>query len=445
MVMRKFIFFSIQVLFLCLVSMQSYAVTTEECENAETQETCPAGCYWYERSGCKICGTGTYTSESGQTSCKACIHPSGEEGKKWAWVANVEGNENAYCPFTISCAKDEYIDVTNVGESGGFGCKQCGSYYNSKEPGDYTITINNLLELLAAITNKNKENVCDGKVYKLDLQRNTWLLWWQDKVAYAKYGSGFASSETSTTWDKDYLPQSAVQGDRPIKTFKGYTSKEDCAGTMFFAREEQDGTVKAKFNNNWDALFGLADSAENTKRLYTCWDNLEVQILYFNPEGMTPDTWKTDKYTVNDDSEDGGFTVQGYGGLLPDGAIFESYSCTYVDESGVEKNCSTSTVLPEDDVLPDGREIHLKPKFADCPEGHFCSGADPQPCPSGTTSDPGAANDADCYMKAGDGGTKFCDGTGKCFYLPGNGKIPKNPSSDTTQNSAQSSTQNPAQ
>lgn len=423
--MRKFIFFSIQVLFLCLVSMQSYAVTAEECENAESQETCPAGCYFDSREGCRICGLGTYTSESGQTSCKACIHPSGEKGKKWDWVANVEGNENAYCPFTISCAKDEYIDVKNVGESGGFGCKQCGSYYNSKEPDDYTITINNLLELLAAITNKTKENVCDGKVYKLTLVKNLSDLFESNKYAYVKYDTGFSDEETGP-----FLFDGTAPGVVPTtilwwRDFLGYYTAETGGAIRF---NENGGTAGTQTTPK---------TFESDTTLYGHWDEepVEYNVEYYTDSSMTTNFGEPQTCEM--------------GMLCPviedipsqSGKLFDHWVCG----AGCSGVVTGNVPEPSESYYNTGDPIKIYAEYSDCPEGHFCSGGDQQPCPSGTTSDPGAANDADCYMKAGDGGTKFCDGTGKCFYLPGNGKIPKNPSSDTTQNSAQNSTQNSAQ
>lgn len=427
--MRK-ILFLMPLLVICAIPTHSYAITEAECSTKETQEECPAGCYW-DRTGCKVCGLGTYTTQAGQTACSDCYHPAGqqgtrEEGGKWQWAENSVGNTTVICPFTLYCDADEYIYVTNL-QQNNFGCQKCGTHYNTKLGDTYEENINSLLDLFAAISDQaphSKANVCDGKVYKLDLQRNTWFLPYQHKQAYAKFDEGFAANANSDDWDENYLPQSAVPGDRPIKSFKGYNSNENCNGIMFFAREESNGTIKAKFNENWNSLFNLTDSEENTKQLFMCWENLEATINYLNPSGGT---WKVDKYTMDDDKQDSYYKILQYGGSVPDGGMFSHYTCTYIDTTGAEKTCTKSTVTPETtDFVPDGTTVNLKPNFGDCPDGYWCQSGSKNPCPAGTTSAGGAASEENCYMVRGNNGTRFCDSNG-CFFLPGLGNISFDP------------------
>lgn len=424
--MRK-ILFLIPLLVIYAIPTHSYAITKTECSAAQTEKECPAGCYWAgEITGCSICPAGTYTNTAGSTQCDDCIHPTGEqgpreEGGKWDWVDGSDGNTNAFCPFTLYCDADEYINVTAF-EDDGFGCQKCGTHYNTQLDGPYDATINSPTDLLMNVTQgvHSKANVCVGKVYKLDLQRNTWFFPNQHKQAYVKFDEGFAANANSGDWDENYLPQSAVPGDRPIKSFKGYNSNENCNGIMFFAREETDGTIKAKFNKNWNGLFNLTDSAENTKQLFMCWDNLEATINYLNPSGGT---WKQATYTMNDDKPDSYYKILQYGGPVPDGGMFSHYTCTYIDTTGAEKTCTKSTVTPETtDFVPDGTTVNLKPNFGDCDKGYWCKSGSKNPCPAGTTSAGGAASEENCYMVRGNNGTRFCDSNG-CFFLPGSGNI----------------------
>lgn len=417
--MRK-ILFLIPLLVICTITTNSYAITQEECDDATSQEECPAGCYW-DRTGCKVCGLGTYTTKAGQTECAQCSHPT--KGS-WEWADESTGHTANDCPWTTTCEYNEYWDISGIINGSNFGCEPCGEHYNSKQTNSYPISGAGIISTDGLQYLKGA--VCDGKVYKLDLRRNTWFLPYQHKKAYVKFDEGFAANANSDDWDENYLPQSAVPGDRPIKSFKGYNSNENCNGIMFFAREESNGTIKAKFNENWNSLFNLTDSEdeENTKQLFMCWENLEVTINYLNPSGGT---WKVDKYTMDDDTSDSYYQILQYGGPVPDGGMFSHYTCTYIDTTGAEKTCTKSTVTSETtDFVPDGTTVNLKPNFGDCPDGYWCQSGSKNPCPAGTTSAGGAASEENCYMVRGNNGTRFCDSNG-CFFLPGLGNISFNP------------------
>ena len=366
-----------------------------------------------------MCGLGTYTTKAGQTECAQCSHPT--KGS-WEWADESTGHTSDSCPWTTTCEYNEYWDISGIINGSNFGCEPCGEHYNSKQTNSYPISGAGIISTDGLQYLKGA--VCDGKVYKLDLQRNTWFLPYQHKKAYVKFDEGFAANANSDDWDENYLPQSAVPGDRPIKSFKGYNSNENCNGIMFFAREESNGTIKAKFNENWNSLFNLTDSEENTKQLFMCWENLEVTINYLNPSGGT---WKVDKYTMDDDTSDSYYQILQYGGPVPDGGMFSHYTCTYIDTTGAEKTCTKSTVTSETtDFVPDGTTVNLKPNFGDCPDGYWCQSGSKNPCPAGTTSAGGAASEENCYMVRGSNGTRFCDSNG-CFFLPGLGNISFNP------------------
>lgn len=414
--MRK-IFFTL--LCLCIFNTNAIAASVTGCTMDE-EGNCSEGCEPNEQgTSCLLCKNGYYKSGNNKNRCTQCSHPT--KGS-WEWADESTGHTANDCPWTTTCEYNEYWDISGISNGSNFGCEPCGEHYNSKLTNSYPISGAGIISTDGL--QYLKDAVCDGKVYKLDLQRNTWFLPNQHKQAYAKFDEGFAANANSDYWDENYLPQSAVPGDRPIKSFKGYNSNENCNGIMFFAREETDGTIKAKFNENWNSLFNLTDSAENTKQLFMCWENLEATINYLNPSGGT---WKQDKYTMDDDTPDSYYKILQYGGSVPGGGMFSHYTCTYIDTTGAEKTCTKSTVTPETtDFVPDGTTVNLKPNFGDCPDGYWCQTGSKKPCPAGTTSAGGAASEENCYMVRGNNGTRFCDSNG-CFFLPGSGNIVFNP------------------
>lgn len=416
--MRK-IFFTL--LCLCIFNTNAIAASVTSCTRDE-EGNCSEGCEPNEQgTSCLLCKNGYYKSGNNKNRCTQCSHPT--KGS-WEWADESTGHTANDCPWTATCEYNEYWDITGIVNGSNFGCTPCGEHYNSTQENSYPISGTGIIAIDGL--QYLKDAVCDGKVYKLDLQRNTWFLPNQHKQAYVKFDEGFAANANSGNWDENYLPQSAVPGDRPIKSFKGYNSNENCNGIMFFAREESNGTIKAKFNENWNSLFNLKDSEdeENTKQLFMCWENLEVTIKYLNPSGGT---WKEDKYTMDDDTSDSYYQILQYGGPVPDGGMFSHYTCTYIDTTGAEKTCTKSTVTPETtDFVPDGTTVNLKPNFGDCPDGYWCQSGSKNPCPAGTTSAGGAASEENCYMVRGNNGTRFCDSNG-CFFLPGLGNISFNP------------------
>lgn len=416
--MRK-IFFTL--LCLCIFNTNAIAASVTSCTRDE-EGNCSEGCEPNEQgTSCLLCKNGYYKSGNNKNRCTQCSHPT--KGS-WEWADESTGHTANDCPWTTTCEYNEYWDISGIINGSNFGCEPCGEHYNSTQENSYPISGTGIIAIDGLQYLKNA--VCVGKVYKLDLQRNTWFLPNQHKQAYVKFDEGFAANANSGNWDENYLPQSAVPGDRPIKSFKGYNSNENCNGIMFFAREESNGTIKAKFNENWNSLFNLKDSEdeENTKQLFMCWENLEVTIKYLNPSGGT---WKEDKYTMDDDTSDSYYQILQYGGPVPDGGMFSHYTCTYIDTTGAEKTCTKSTVTPETtDFVPDGTTVNLKPNFGDCPDGYWCQSGSKNPCPAGTTSAGGAASEENCYMVRGSNGTRFCDSNG-CFFLPGLGNISFNP------------------
>lgn len=108
------------------------------------------------------------------------------------------------------------------------------------------------------------------------------------------------------------------------------------------------------------------------------------------------------------------------------GKLFTGYNC-YTNEE-FSNLCTTPFYTPGDQIAPpetdDEKTRYFVAQYDACPAGHYCTNGDTDNCPAGTTSDPGAGSATNCYMVRGDGGTKFCDNTGDCFYLPGSGHVP---------------------
>lgn len=409
--MRK-ILFLMPLLVICTITTNSYAITQEECDDATSQEECPAGCYW-DRTGCKVCGVGEYTTKAGQTECAQCSHPT--KGS-WEWADESTGHTANDCPWTTTCEYNEYWDISGIINGSNFGCEPCGEHYNSTQTNSYPISGAGIISTDGL--QYLKDAVCDGKVYKLDLEKNTLLtdLYWpferaryEDKTAYAKYNTGFAKSADSTSWSEKTLPDDLLQPDRPYKLFQGYSDNKDCEkGNLYF---NADGV----FQLDWSKL-------TSDKTLYACWDNVTVKVNYYNAAGTV---YETQSCTVDDTSTTFDCTALDYTGGITDeyaGQIFNYYSCTYGDGTA----CNPSTVKEGDSIPLGNATINLRPVFQQCSPGYWCDNNQTNPCPAGTTSAGGAASKENCYMVRGNNGTRFCDSNG-CFFLPGLGNISFNP------------------
>lgn len=411
--MRK-ILFLMPLLVICAIPTHSYAITEAECSTKETQEECSPGCYW-DRTGCKVCGLGEYTTNAGQTECAQCSHPTGEEGVDWDWAGESTGHTSDSCPWTAYCGTGEYWQSNNATR----GCYACSGGYESKEGNaEFTVWGRGNSTIVTISPSGNAEDFgiddrCEAKVFTLELEKNTLLtdLYWpferaqyEDKTAYAKYNTGFAKSADSTSWSET-LPDDLLQPDRPYKLFQGYSDNKDCEkGNLYF---NADGV----FQLDWSKL-------TSDKTLYACWNNVTVTVKYYNAAGTV---YKTQSCTVDDTSTTFDCTAWDYTGGITDeyaGQIFNYYSCTYGDGTP----CNPSTVKEGDSIPLGNATINLRPVFQQCSPGYWCDNNQTNPCPAGTTSAGGAASEENCYMVRGNNGTRFCDSNG-CFFLPGSGNI----------------------
>ena len=428
--MKKIIFIALGLFAFDVSNVFAY---TEVCSVLENGE-CSPGCEFDEpKNMCKLCTPGTYSNEDG-----VCVSSKDVVGfplylDNWEYVG--DGAEDVTeCKVKIFCDAGEYldtIDMTTVqGTKIAFNCAKCGAYYDSGESADgfefflkFDMTLvdeNN--EVIPDITDYSVTRCGDGRVAKLILDRNTWVGFWEDIEAYAKYNVGFAMDENPTGgWSNGVLPDKAVQGDRPIKTFKGYWTGENCDGTMFF---DADG----KFNGNWSGLFDSMNS-NGEITLFSCWENYTIAVGYKNPTGSGSVTWYTQNITIDDNSEGQSFPIMEYGGEPGgEGMVFQHYTCTYterVGEQDIVRPCSSTQTVwrPGEEIPLVGTNITFTPVFGACAVGYYCVGGEQIPCPMGTTSNIGAGAESQCFMTRGTDGTQFCDGQGRCFTLPGTGNI----------------------
>lgn len=382
-----------------MLPMASVAV---DCAMVDGQ--CPAGCYPSSEIGCTACPAGSYNNTPGATKCTACTIPEGATAN-----TNQTGLTSDNCGWTASCKSGEYVASTKD-----LTCQPCGDYYTAKG-GEFTITGSGSAAI--SIDDYEKSDRCDGKVYKLELKKNTGfttllvdgeLVTYKTRTAFVKYGTGFAADENPDKWSPNQLPEDALQPNRPALPFNGYANNKKCDDRIFF---DHTGIVNQPWSNFNDLLGG-------DKTLYACWNAPDITFYYYNSDQTT--TWEEITWHINPEEEPQQNRALEYTSTYPSGQTFSHYLCKY----GSGAPCNPE-IIAVGDPIPFGElTVNLYPVFQGCPAGHYCTNGDTNNCPAGTTSDPGAGSATNCYMVRGDGGTKFCDNTGDCFYLPGSGHVP---------------------
>lgn len=412
--MKRIGIFSIFLLFLFIIIPNTYAaVTQEECDAAVSPETCPAGCgYNPELDVCEQCPVGFYKSEIGAQQCTPCtIKPS---NTNFTVDDANKGMTEDMCPWEIICNAGQYFD--------GSQCLACGDYYLTN---NYECPI---LGTGATITTEDYANCthaarCDGKVYTLDLRHNSGLTWFEDKTAYFKYGSGFSANETGP-WNKSTLPPEAMQEDNPPgQEFVGYFNGRD--GIVSPDREQYFDNEGGYTRKTYADLADLANK-DNVITLYAAWSYKPYYIHYYydntgNDDPITQNCGGGKDFTVED------CTTMGYppgnsGWQAPEGTSFVEYECykTYTDG---EFSNPCGTYIPGVQINPpEGKNedtLYFVAQYQVCPIGHYCDSNGQHECPGGTTTtSTGTSSISDCVMRRGVSGTKFCDSTGNCFYIP---------------------------
>lgn len=367
---------------------------------------CPTGCGYSELThDCVKCPTGTY-GPGGISACLKCNKPASAN-----FTDNNGGMATDACPWTISCSPGFYFDEANLQ------CVPCGQHYNAKDNTTCTISGTGENSIPSYDGKCTLADRCDGKVYELELKKNTGFtslivngesVIYKTHTAYVKYGTGFAADKNPDKWSPRQLPPDVLQPNRPVLPFNGYANTRKCDDRIFF---DHTGIV----SQPWSNFNGLLDG---DKTLYACWDAPDITFYYYNSDQTT--TWKEITWHINPEEEPQQNIALEYTSTYPSGQTFSHYLCKY----GSDTPCNPD-IIAAGDPIPFGEvTVNLYPVFQGCPAGHYCTNGKTNDCPAGTTSDPGAGSATNCYMVRGDGGTKFCDNTGDCFYLPGSGHVP---------------------
>lgn len=399
-----------------MLPMASMAV---DCTMVDGQ--CPAGCK-NTADGCMICPEGQYNDEPGAETCKDCSRPTGVE--QWKTGTEYQGMTTDSCQWEKTCQSGTYIASTTD-----LTCLQCGDNYTAKG-GDFTITgAGKAADNIDAYT---KSNRCDGKVYTLNLHSNgapqtpdTQPL---NKEGYFKYDgyaeglAGFATSSNATVW-YDYLPDDLLYKDGPVRSFLGFFDKRPGTNDNATRYFSSDGS----FNKTQSELVGLLDKDEI--ELYAGWqrDPYFIKYIYGNGTTSTEQCGEDNKECTTKNAN----SVEN----APDGQTFTGvYKCyiNYEDEEN-RQPCQTPEYKVGDLIAEppndDEKTRYFVAQYQVCPIGHYCDSSGQHECPGGTTTaSTGTSSTSGCVMRRGVSGTKFCDSTGNCFYIPAsllyNGAIP---------------------
>lgn len=399
---------------------------------------CGKGCFYNTLSGggiggggdasnCALCLVGTYNDTDGSVfnSCKRCTRPYDAEfiddKDHIGYIADL-------CEWELSCSGGTYFFYGDTVEDSY--CAKCGAHYHAADENstcDVEGKGNNII-----INNCPFNEICTGYVYKLELNSNTNIkeidtgnsvIEYENITTYAKFGSGFADQPDSSSWGRLNGFESIS-----VKQLKGYSQNANCSGSVLMPSHVQTSPDKW----NWNDIFDFFPDAPNENgeidvTLYACWNNSQITVRYYTD---TAGTLYTDRYCGPINDKEDSFKCKVEDVQNSGSGVLQGYKCTYVSSSS-ELPCVSNDpnrLFRVDDAIPlVSTQIILRPQFAPCPAGYYCSNGKSYECPLGTTSTEGGADEvSDCYMMLGKDGTNFCDNNG-CFYLPGNGKIIYNP------------------
>ena len=396
-----------------MLPMASMAATTElSCTMVDGQ--CPAGCgYSKITHNCEKCPTGTY-GQGGTSECQKCDKPTYA-----SFTDNNDGMTTNACPWTMSCSSGYYFDYDKVQ------CVECGQHYNAKG-GEFTITGSGLAAGDISIDDYEKSDRCDGKVYKLELKPNSAPSGTTTPhIGYFKYNGlgenqpGFSTAETGP-WNKT-LPAELFFDSGPVRTFSGFYDKIPGTNDDAWAYFSSQGVFSTNSQHTQNTMADL--NKDNIITLYAGWTDevYHIKYIFNNPEyNRTEDCGGENNKQC---------TVSDHNGKesASNGTVFNNTYRCYKDAE-LTQQCETPIYTVDTTIgeptSKDEKTRYFVAQYDACPAGHYCTNGYTDDCPAGTTSDPGAGSATNCYMVRGDGGTKFCDNTGDCFYLPGSGHVP---------------------
>ena len=352
-----------------------YAANEDLSCTANSDYSCPAGCYPFAQQPtgfCFKCEPGTYSDKDHNdvSECMLCAKPS---GATFTDGEDAYGNTSNDCPWELTCGAGQYWNDDEAQ------CTNCGQYYQD-DNGSCTVIGRGDDNTQLNSPSCDFDNRCIGNEYKLILKPNGAIFQGDIELCY-KYGTGFAEKCGSITWSQN-LPKH--HKDRPMKPFTGYYSDKNCGGVAIFDSE-------GKFNGSWSLLGG-------EKTLYACWKKLTQTIEYYDETGvLIPGSSHTCTADDNDNFECWPKELKPTG----DGVIFKNYKCEYTYEN-TKKDCE----LKEDGQIPELGEVTVRLiiQTKPCPAGYYCEAGTKNNCPGGSTSDTGetiGATDINkCYILA---------------------------------------------
>lgn len=409
--MKKFIF----IFFFILTSGPLYAFDViTQCGVPTTKPACAqannnrsgcssmGGCFYDdETKGCYVALATTYAPQNYASSIK-CNIPEGTN-----FVYNYGGYEMTglstnTCPWSIQCGTDEYWYALNKK------CQKCNS-----KPG-YAAKSNNQQKTIygcgyGSVQEDDFNERCEPTAISITLNPNHPTR--EDFTAfniYVKYHSstsqngGFAETANGP-WNLNpiqelILPHPNLEwwnkpnGDN-IYGFKGYQDQDH---TMYI-------TANGKIGN------GITiNDFEPDMELTGVWQNVYYNVVYYTEAGVQHA--RLDKININTLTLSSGDTAMPYAdGPAIDGKLFIGWTCnvpstcnTQSGQQNCTKTCDVATVELTDEMpRPSSGKyealytdsssthqinVHLYPRYTDCPAGYYCVNNQANPCPGGTTT-----------------------------------------------------------
>ena len=390
----KKIFFTM----LCLFIVNTGAMAVETCSQ-DQDGNCSIGCEPDGLGGCEVCSPGSYKSAVNKLPCTKCVFPTGATQKQ----DDVSGLTTA-CSWQAECDADEYWQ-TSTGGISTFGCTPCGEHYTSKRTQGFGLSGRGTTATGAS--SYSKDAVCDGIVYTITLEKNLTNFLETPKYAYVKYGTGFSANENGPFKYTGVEP-GVTPSMKWFQDFLGYYT----AKTGGFIRFNSEGGTTGTATNP-------TTFREHTT-LYGRWNEEAVKftVNYYSDSGMQT-------LFASSTCEMGGSCLARTDGPSQSGKVFAGWQCGAGCSGPVEPGAQIPE--PTEEYYLTNEPVKLYARFESCPAGYYCASGVQNKCPAGMTTSGGASSIEDCHMVRGSSGTKFCNGTGACFTLPGTGTIPYNP------------------
>lgn len=384
--MRKFI----SIIFIS-VFCSNAVLAAIVCPATSPQAECGAGCV-YSTLGCYPCDPGTYTDESGSTSCSACDDP-----PVGASFSSSPGTSKDKCPWIINCSPGKYY-------ASGTGCTQCPE-------GTFTIQPTIIKGTGGSASTNNQCIKCGKKSVSNEGRTNC-------KCIDNHHIKGQDNDVTEDNGATECVPNTYTI---TYMSDNGSTTKQDGiehGSSVTTLTEAGSGFTKTGYYIEYWKLDKPYTEYKPGNSTLTVNSNITLTAQ-----------WEKKKFTVTYDVgdatncgltspqeceyENSECTAKTVNTCIHPGHTFRGWSCTSGCNSG-----GTIGIGTDISKLSDGNNMTLKANWQECFIGHYCPGifTNPIPCPAGSTSAARSDEQTDCYMTGNQ--TVICDNN-KCFQLPG--------------------------